>query len=138
MKKFGFTIRGNSYQVKVKSLEDSKAVVDVNGSTYEVELEQEVKGTKTPKLIRSAPVATPPKSMSPATALKKVIAPLPGIICKVKVSENTEVKVGDVLLTLEAMKMENNVLAEKAGLVKNIRVKEGDAVMQGDQMLEIE
>ena len=95
MKKFGFTIRGNSYQVKIKSLEDSKAVVEVNGSTFEVEMEQELKTTKTPKLVRSAPVATPPKSVVPANTLKKVIAPLPGLICKVNVSENTVVKTGD-------------------------------------------
>lgn len=138
MKKFGFTIRGNSYQVKIKTLEDSKAVVEVNGSSFEVELDQEVKTTKTPKLIRSAPVATPPKSMAPASALKKVIAPLPGVICKVNVAENAPVKIGDTLFTLEAMKMENNVLAEKSGVVKNIRIKAGDSVLQGDLMMEIE
>lgn len=138
MKKFGFTIRGNSYQVRIKTLEDSKAVVEVNGSTFEVDLDKEVTTTKTPKLIRSAPVATPPKSMAPANTLKKVIAPLPGVICKVKVSENSTVKMGDTLFMLEAMKMENNVLAEKAGIVKNIRIKEGDSVMQGDLMMEIE
>jgi glutaconyl-CoA/methylmalonyl-CoA decarboxylase subunit gamma len=138
MKKFGFSIRGNSYQVKVKSVEDSKAVVDVNGSLYEVELEQEVIKTKTPKLIRSAPVATPPTSMAPAAGLKKIIAPLPGLVFKMHVVENTPVKAGQVLFVLEAMKMENNILAEKAGVVKNIRVKEGDAVMQGDVMMEIE
>lgn len=138
MKKFGFTIRGNSYQVRIKSLEDSKATVEVNGSSFEVELDQEVKTTKTPKLIRSAPVATPPKSLAPANTLKKVIAPLPGVIHKVNVNENAVVKTGDVLFMLEAMKMENNVLAEKAGVVKNIRIKEGDSVMQGDLMMEIE
>jgi glutaconyl-CoA/methylmalonyl-CoA decarboxylase subunit gamma len=138
MKKFGFTIRGNSYEVKVKSLEDAKAVVEVNGSTYEVQLEQEVKTTKTPKLIRSAPVGTPPKSMAPAPGLKKVTAPLPGLIFKLKVAENSPVKVGDTLLILEAMKMENNILAEITGLVKTIKVKEGDSVLQGDLLMEIE
>ena len=138
MKKFGFTIRGNSYEVKVKSLEDSKAVVEVNGSTYEVQLEQEVKTTKTPKLIRSAAVATPPKSMAPAPGLKKVTAPLPGIIFKLKVAENSTVKIGDTLLVLEAMKMENNILAEISGVVKSIKVKEGESVLQGDLMMEIE
>jgi biotin carboxyl carrier protein len=138
MKKFGFNIRGNSYQVKIKSIEDSRAVIDVNGSVFEVELEKEIKTPKTPKLVRSAPVAVPPKSMAPATALKKIIAPLPGLICKVNVEENSIVKTGDILFTLEAMKMENNVLAEKGGIVKNIKIKQGDSVMQGDLMMEIE
>ena len=138
MKKFDFKIRGNVYQVKIKSVEDLTAIVDVNGSVFEVALLQEVKATKTPRLVRSAAVATPPRSMAPATALKKVVAPLPGLICQVKVNENDTVKTGETLFVLEAMKMENNVLAEKAGIVKNIKIKEGDSVLQGDLMMEIE
>jgi glutaconyl-CoA/methylmalonyl-CoA decarboxylase subunit gamma len=138
MKKFGLTIRGNSYQVKIKSIDDLKAVVEINGSSYEVILEREIQATKTPKLMRSATIATPPKSMAPATGLKKVQAPLPGLIGKINVRENDIVKVGDVLFTLEAMKMENNILAEKNGAIKSIRIKEGDTVLQGDLMMEIE
>jgi glutaconyl-CoA/methylmalonyl-CoA decarboxylase subunit gamma len=138
MKKYEFKINGNDYSVRVKSLDGSKATVEVNGSVYEVELKQEVKTTKTPILVRSAPVATPPKSMAPAAGLKKVVAPLPGIIHKMKVKEGDVVKPGDILFILEAMKMENNILAEKDGTVKNLKVKEGDAVLQGDVILEIE
>ena len=138
MKKFEFTIRGNSYRVNIKSVDDSVAVVEVNGSRYDVEMHHELKTTKTPKLVRSMPLQTPPKSMAPASGLKKVVAPLPGIICKIKVTEGREVKIGDVLLTLEAMKMENNILADKTGYVKAIRIKEGDSVLQGDLLMEIE
>ena len=138
MKKYEFKISGNTYSVKIKSFEDSKATVEVNGSVYEVELKQEVRSTKTPKLIRAQPLATPPKSMAPATGLKKVLAPLPGLIFKLKVKEGDQVKMGEVLFVLEAMKMENNVLAEKEGTIKNVKIKEGDAVLQGDLMLEIE
>jgi biotin carboxyl carrier protein len=138
MKNYEFTIRGNSYHVKIKSFEDSVAKVEVNGSLYEVELKKEIKTTKTPKLIRSQPVPVVPKSMAPAAGLHKVLAPLPGIIVKIKVQEGSPVKTGDTLLILEAMKMENNILAEKDGIAKQIRIKEGDAVLQGDLILEIE
>lgn len=138
MKKYEFTIRGNSYKVKIKSFEDSLAVVEVNGTVYEVQLHQEVKATKTPKLVRSAPPVTPVKSIAPAAGLKKVTAPLPGTIHKLLVKEGDSVKVGDNMLILEAMKMENNILAETSGTVKSIRVKDGDSVLQGDVILEIE
>ncbi len=138
MKKYQFTISGNTYNVEIKSFEDSVATVEVNGSEYEVKLHQEVKTTKTPKLVRAQAVATPPKSLAPATTLRKVTSPLPGIIHKVIVKEGDAVKTGDNLVILEAMKMENNILAEKAGTIRNITIKEGDSVMQGDVLMEIE
>lgn len=138
MKKYDFTIGGNKYHVKIKSFEDSVAMVEVNGTAYEVKLHQEIKSTKTPKLVRSQPAPTPQKSFAPAAGIKKVIAPLPGLIHKIMVKEGDTVKVGDTLVVLEAMKMENNILAETAGIVKNIRIKEHDSVMQGDLMLEVE
>ena len=138
MKKYEFKIGGNSYSVKVKSFEGSVATVEVNGTSYEVKLNQEIKTTKTPKLVRSTPPPSPQISFAPATGLSKVLAPLPGSIFKLIVKEGDAIKIGDTLLILEAMKMENNILAEKAGVIKNIKVKEGDAVMQGDLMLEID
>lgn len=138
MKKYEFTIGGNSYNVRVKSVQGSVAHVEVNGSSYEVHMSQEVKTTKTPVLVRSAPIATPPKTIAPAGGLSKVTAPLPGTMVKVVVKDGDTVKLGDSLFILEAMKMENNILAEKAGVVKNVKVKAGDAVMQGDVILEIE
>jgi glutaconyl-CoA/methylmalonyl-CoA decarboxylase subunit gamma len=138
MKKFDIKINGNLYSVRIKSFEDSMATVEVNGSAYQVQLQQEVKITKTPKLVRSQALATPPKSMAPAGGLSKVKAPLPGIIHKVNVKNGDRVKVGDVLFIMEAMKMENNILAEKEGVITNVKIKESDAVMQGDLMMEIE
>jgi glutaconyl-CoA/methylmalonyl-CoA decarboxylase subunit gamma len=138
MKKYTFTIRGNKYDVRIKSFEDSRAVIEVNGSVFEAQIHQEIKTTKTPKLVRAQPPVTPIKSLAPATGLNKVPAPLPGTVMKIKIKEGDSVTIGDTLLILEAMKMENNILAERNGVVKNIRIKEGEAVMQGDVMLEIE
>ena len=67
-----------------------------------------------------------------------VLAPLPGNIFKILVGVGDEVKKGDTLLIMEAMKMENNVAAEKEGTVKTIRVKVGDNVLQNDVLIELE
>ena len=137
MKKFKFTIRGNEYEVHINSFEDNIAEIDVNGSTYQVELE-EVKTTKTPKLVRSKPVPTKETKPKPAAGLSRVEAPLPGTMFKVSVKEGDAVKKGQTILILEAMKMENNILAEKDGVVNKVHVSEGDAVLQGDILVEIE
>ncbi len=138
MKKFKFTIRGNEYEVQINSFEDNIAEVDVNGSIYQVELAQSVQTTKTPKLVRANPIKTKEKSLAPASGLSKVDAPLPGTIFKVLVKEGDEVKKGQTIIILEAMKMENNILAEKDGVVKSLKVSEGSSVLQGDVLVEIE
>ena len=138
MKKFKFTIRGNEYEVHINSFEDNIAEIDVNGSIYQVELEEQVKTTKTPKLVRSKPIQTKETKPKPAAGFSKVEAPLPGTIFKVLVKQGESVKKGQSIMVLEAMKMENNILAEKDGVVNKIHVSEGSAVLQGDILVEIE
>lgn len=141
MKKFKFTIRGNEYDVHIEKIENNIAEIEVNGTNYTVELHSEVKASKTPKLVRSM-VPPPsrkeqklPKNIgSKANAVK---SPLPGTIIKILVKEGQEVKKGDNLLIMEAMKMENNVLSEKEGVISSIKVKEGDTVLQNDILIEI-
>jgi biotin carboxyl carrier protein len=140
MKKFDFTIKGNKYEVVVKDFEDNNAKIEVNGTSYEVEIHREVKATKTPRLQREAVVSKPGEG----TIAKKsaggytVKAPLPGSIFKLNVAVGDTIKKGDVLLIMEAMKMENNIMSEKDGVVKNIKVAVGDAVLQDDVLMEIE
>ncbi|MCL3781239.1 biotin/lipoyl-binding protein [Prolixibacteraceae bacterium JC049] len=145
MKKFKFTISGREYEVEVKDFEDNIAEVEVNGTAYQVEIDQEVKTTKTPKLVRK-PVAKQPGEgqieRKPAAAAGSgsgavIKAPLPGTIVKVSVREGDSVTKGQTILTMEAMKMENSVMAEVNGVIKAINVKEGDAVLQDDLLVEI-
>ncbi len=140
MKKFGFTVNGNKYNVEVKDFEDSLATIVVNGTAYEVEINQEVKKTKTPKLVRKEVERKPGEGAVPnkATGAGAIKAPLPGNIFKLNVAVGDAVKKGDVLLVMEAMKMENNVLAEKDAVVKNVKVAIGDAVLQNDILIEFE
>lgn len=140
MKKFEFSISGNKYEVEIKDVEDNIAKIEVNGTPYSVEIHREVKKPKTPKLVRSEVRVKPGegnivKSTSGGHSVK---APLPGNIFKMLVKEGDTVKKGDVLLIMEAMKMENNIIAEKDGSIKSIKVKVGDNVLQNDTLLEYE
>ncbi len=139
MKKFDFTIRGNKYKVEIKELEGNFVTLDVNGTTFEVEMHKEVKTPKTPKLVRKEVKRKPGEGMIKKSEKGNVVkSPLPGNIFKINVSVGDSVKKGDVLLIMEAMKMENNVLAEKDGTIKEIKIKLGDAVLQNDVLLVME
>ena len=141
MKKFKFKIRGNDYNVEILQHERNIINIEVNGSEYEVELEKDVKTSNRPTIKRSM-VQTPMNAAKIAKtsggSTTKVIAPLPGTILKIMVQNGDDIKIGDNLMIMEAMKMENNVLAEKAGIIKSIKVAVGDTVLQNDVLLEIE
>lgn len=141
MKKFDFTINGNSYSVHLKDYDDEVATLEVNGTEYVVEVRHEMrKPIKTPKLVREKVVTPPGEGLirkKESLGGFPVHAPLPGSILQLKVKEGDSVKKGDELLVLEAMKMENHVLADESGVIKEIKVKPGDAVLQNDVLLTI-
>lgn len=121
-----------------------KFIINVNGNSYEVEVE-EVGGASAP-VSRPAPKAAPAAPAAPkaapasapvtASAGQEVIeSPMPGNIWKILVKEGQEVKSGDVLLILEAMKMENEILAPRDGKVASITTSEGSAVNTGDKLV---
>lgn len=138
MKKFKFKIQGNPYDVEVKDFEENIALVEVNGTKYEVEIQKEMITTKTPTLVRK-PVrpGKNAKNVDKSAGVTLVKAPLPGNILSVSKKTKDEVKKGDLVLMYEAMKMENTVLAEKDGVIGKVSVVPGDAVLQGDVLFEI-
>ncbi len=143
MKKFKFTINGNQYETEVLSVEDNIAEIEVNGTLYKVEVDKTMKTTKTPKLVRQ--VAFPSTDSHPSVAKTSspagpkgagsIKSPLPGVILEMFVREGDTVKMGQKLLMLEAMKMENNIEADKAGKVISILKQKGDNVMEGDVLI---
>lgn len=145
MKKFKLTIEGNHYDVDIVSIEDNMAEVEVNGVVYKVEVDKKLQQTKTPKLVRS--VVTPSTESSASIAKTSspsapkgagfIKSPLPGVILNIHKKEGETVKIGERLITLEAMKMENNINADKEGVIKTIKVKVGDSVLEGDTLIEI-
>ncbi len=139
MKKFKFTINGNDYSVDVHGIEENLARLEVNGTPYNVELHRTVKASKTPTLVRTAvkQQVIPDIQKKEGGSSHPILAPLPGSILKLEVGKGDIVEKGQLLLIMEAMKMENRVLADRAGVVENIKVQPGDSVLQGDVILEI-
>ena len=147
MKEFAFKINGVEYKCAVEQMEAGKAQVTVNGKVYEVETAAAAPAAKpapkaapvTPKPApapAAAPKAEAPKAAPAAPAAGvQVKSPLPGSVIKVLVSEGQAVKKGDTLLTLESMKMENAIMAEADGTVKQIAVTPGQNVMQDDLLI---
>jgi biotin carboxyl carrier protein len=137
MKEFKFSIEGKSYEVSIEETGKNMATVDVNGKKYAVNIEKKEKPTfiaAAPRPATSAAAAAPASKSVPGT----VTSPLPGSIIKIMVSVGQAVKRGDTLLTMESMKMENNIKAEKDGVVKAILVQQGQSVMQGDSLVDLE
>jgi biotin carboxyl carrier protein len=138
MKSFKFTIQGNHYDVDVKSIDGNMAQVEVNGTHYDVEIHRQVPTTKTPILVRN-PVKSPePAHMSAGTKFLAVRTPLPGNILTISKKNGDAVQKGDLVLVYEAMKMENKILAEKDGIIRNMKVNAGDNILQDDILFEIE
>ncbi len=103
-----------------------KYKVTVNGTAYEVELE-EMSGT-TAEAAATVPVA--PAASAPADG-EKITAPMPGNILSVNVANGDTVKSGQVLMILEAMKMENEIMAPHDGVVQSVHAAKGSAVESG-------
>ena len=139
MKKYKFTINGADYSVEINNVEDRTMEVDVNGKSYIVLLDKEVKQTKTPTLLRSVAVPTTDQgaSVKAGTKTGTIKSPLPGTILDIFVKQGDKVSIGQRILMLEAMKMENNIESDKAGTVTEIKVAKGDAVMEGDVLIVI-
>lgn len=145
MKEYKFKIHGNEYEVSINSVEDNIADVTVNGTQYEVEIEG--KASKVSKITKPTPstssAATIAEVISTAKAAAKksagtaVESPLPGVIVDLKVREGDQVKAGQHLLVLEAMKMENNIDADRDGIIVELKVNKGDSVLEGDTLLTI-
>ena len=131
-----------------------KYKITLKGTTYEVEVEKgeamildeyEAKSPVPPAPVAAAPVAVAaaPAAAAPAAAPAAaasgtvVAAPLPGNVFAIKVKEGDAVKSGDVLIVIEAMKMENEVCAPSDGVVKQIAVSKGAMVATGDTLVVI-
>ena len=143
MKEFKYKINGNEYKVTVGEINDNIAHLEVNGTPYEVEMEEAPKPEPVKPVVRPVAAAQPAPAASaaparPAAGKGGVKSPLPGVILDVKVSVGAEVKKGDLLLILEAMKMENTILADRDGKVTAINVRNGDSVLEGTDLVVIE
>ena len=145
MKEYKYKINGNLYNVVIGDIEDNIAHVEVNGTHYTVEMEKKPKEAPAPKPV-VRPAAKPAAPAAPATApaakpasgKSGVKSPLPGVILDIKVNVGDEVKKGQTVIILEAMKMENSINADKDGKVAAINVSKGESVLEGTDLVIIE
>lgn len=142
MKSFKYTINGNTYKVHINSVVDDVAEVEVNGTPYNVKMEKPAKKqmvtlkrpAQAPTTASGAPVVTRPAASNVAGAVK---SPLPGVILSVDCKIGDTVKRGQKILVLEAMKMENNINADRDGKIIDIKVNKGDSVLEGADLVVI-
>ena len=160
MNTYKYKVNGVDYEVEIADVEGKIAKVNVNGIPFELEMQKPINVAKHPSLAphrlqgaqhsifttaepaaAAAPAAAAPvrpaAPAAPAGAGNQQKAPLPGTVTDVKVQVGQQVKVGDVIVVLEAMKMQNNIEAEYAGQVTSVLVKPGDTVMEGAVLLTI-
>ncbi len=140
MKNYKLKINGNDYNVDINEVEGQDVKLTVNGTDYVVTVDKEMKPQRKPVVSAprqtSAPAAAPQQSGA-AAAGSKVTTPLPGTILDVFVNVGDAVKAGQTVVLLEAMKMENNIEADTAGTVKEVKVRKGDSVLEGDVLVVI-
>ena len=159
MNKYQYKVQGVDYEVEIEEVEGNIAKVNVNGIPFEVELQQPINAAKHPTIVRPkvaapapAPTAAPAPTTTPAASAAgsaagspagkakgtTLQAPLPGTITNICVKEGESVFAGQVVVILEAMKMQNNIEAEQSGTITAIHVANGETVMEGAALLTIE
>ena len=153
MKDYSLKINGHNYNVQIDDVNETSTVahVVVNGVEYEVEIEGAKASTVSKPQVAPAPKSANSAMITPSTATPSpriaaaapstgysVKCPLPGTVLSVKVAAGDTIAAGQTLVVLEAMKMENNIDADRGGVVKQFLVQQGATVMEGDVLIVIE
>lgn len=147
MKNYNLKINDNEYKVQLDKLDHNSktARVIVNGTEYIVEVDgvkpmptskpQVSKATYNASAPTAAPAAAPAAPKAASAAGAKIVSPLPGTVLNINVAVGDSVTVGQTVAVLEAMKMENNISADRAGVVKEICVNKGATVQEGEPLM---
>ena len=153
MKDYSLKINGHNYSVQIDDVNEASTVahVVVNGVDYEVEIEGAKASTVSKPQVAPAPKSANSAMITPSSATPSpriaaaapssgysVKCPLPGTVLCVKVAAGDTIAAGQTLVVLEAMKMENNIDADRGGVVKQVLVQQGATVMEGDVLIVIE
>ena len=157
MKEYKFKINGKDYAVAIGEADGKMLTVNVNGADYQVELENAPVSAAAGTPAGASAHNLAPAGVAPAAAQAQVSAasagssatsapkgagatiksPLPGIIISIDVKEGQAVKRGQKVAVIEAMKMENDILAESDGTVTAIHARKGDSVLEGADIVSI-
>jgi biotin carboxyl carrier protein len=153
MEIYNFNINKNPYEVKIISIKGNLAEVEVNGILYDVDLE-DVGGMEIPlltkkiktqakqgqtieekKSVQTSSVVQPLPQQGGANV---IVSPMPGQIFKILVSNGEKIKNGDIVIIIEAMKMENQIRSSKDGVISKVHVNEGEVVPEGALLITLE
>ncbi|MBR5539761.1 MAG: biotin/lipoyl-binding protein [Clostridia bacterium] len=137
MKRFNITVNGKAYDVQVEEIGGTAPVASPVSAPAPVAAPTPV-AVPTPAPVAEAvpaPVAAP---AAQAAGTETILAPMPGTIVNIVVSAGQAVKSGEVLLVLEAMKMENEIMAPRDGVVAGVHVNKGDSVDSGALLVSLQ
>lgn len=146
MKEFNYKINGAPYRVVVTKSDNELVELEVNGTPFTVEMAPKAKKPKAVVQRHTNPAGSTPQSSTSHLVTKPIgsadkntiQSPLPGVILDIRCKVGDSVKKGQTLMILEAMKMENNILANGNGTVKEILTQKGDSVLEGADLVVIE
>ncbi|GAD06075.1 biofilm PGA synthesis protein PgaD [Porphyromonas crevioricanis] len=141
MKEYKYKINGNEYKVTINSLDGDKAELEVNGTPFKVDIiGEKKKASSKPVIKRPATTAAPAAAKTapaaaPSAGGAGIKAPLPGVIIDICVKVGDEVKRGQKVAVLEAMKMENAINADRDGKIVEVKVAKGDSILEGTDIV---
>lgn len=138
MNKFRYKIDGTVYEVDILEVKGETARVQVNGKSYDVEIEKEAPQPKPKKtFIQHEEAETDEIMPAGGGETKSIKSPLPGVIIKVLVKPGDKVAEDQDVCTLETMKMENAIKAERSGVVTAVNIVPGQSVQQEEVLIEL-
>jgi glutaconyl-CoA/methylmalonyl-CoA decarboxylase subunit gamma len=136
MKKYNISVNGNTYEVEVEEVGASVSSNESRPSQVNTQVKRSEPSPKPQPKKQEKPKASTPKAVPQGA--ETVSAPMPGSVLDIKVSEGDSVSEGDVLLILEAMKMENEIVAPRSGKVAAVNTSKGASVNSGDALISLE
>ena len=126
---FDYLIYNNhKYQVDILEKNQNKYTIMINGVWYYFSIETPISYKRRKFLNKNSLISK----------VEKIVAPMPGKILEILVEENSDIKQGEAVIILEAMKMQNEILASISGKVKKVYIRQTDSVMKDDILIEIE
>lgn len=138
MKDFKFKIAGQVHKVSINSVNEDFIDLDLNGENFQIEIEKDKTFVKSPspsKVVKKE--AAPPTVNLKKSGIEEK-APIPGLIIEINYKEGDSVKVGDLLIVMEAMKMEMEIKSAYNGKIKKIHTQKGNNVQAGEVLITIE